>query len=198
MAWDADSGTTITLSKGENYCWKPSILKVDALQNRWKRFSKSNSSSGEVSLVVPRMTCCEVQVVRRQFWASGRPDDHLTCTLVWGALQLMQNHVKGELHPKPKLSRFYVLSWKIVNTVLKNNNTNNYFRISHLLSPLILPLHRITYQFKTWIKPFGSLAKTLFEQILFMNKPIFQFARFTKRAPPCGCACQLHRSRQNH
>ena len=25
-----------------------------------------------------------------------------------------------------------------------------------------------------------------------------QFARFTKRAPPCGCACQLHRSRQNH
>ena len=28
------------------------------------------------------MTCCEVQVVRRQFWASGRPDDHLICTLV--------------------------------------------------------------------------------------------------------------------
>ena len=38
-------------------------------------------SSGEVSLVVPRMTCCEVQVVRRQFRASGRPDDHLICTL---------------------------------------------------------------------------------------------------------------------
>ena len=27
---------------------------------------------------------------------------------------------------------------------------------------------------------------------------LIQFARFTKRAPPCGCACQLHRSRQNH
>ena len=28
------------------------------------------------------MTCCEVQVVRWQFWVSGRPDDHLICTLV--------------------------------------------------------------------------------------------------------------------
>ena len=25
-----------------------------------------------------------------------------------------------------------------------------------------------------------------------------QFARFIKCAPPCGCACQLHGSRQNH
>ena len=35
---------------------------------------------------------------------------------------------------------------------------------------------------------------------LFFFKHIFlyQFARFTKYAPPCGCACQLHRRRQNH
>ena len=57
----------------------PPYLRVESgvgnhlLQKRWKRFSKSNSSSGEVSLVVPWITCCEVRVVRRQFWAPGQP-----------------------------------------------------------------------------------------------------------------------------
>ena len=31
----------------ESSVGNPSILKVDALQKRWKRFSKSNSSSGD-------------------------------------------------------------------------------------------------------------------------------------------------------
>ena len=58
---------------------------------------KVKLSSGEVSLVVLRMTCCEVQVVRRQFWASGRPDDHLICTLhVWLSLKQTWVIIQGK------------------------------------------------------------------------------------------------------
>ena len=56
----------------EGWCTSKQVEKVLKVKLKFR---------GSISLVVPRMTCCEVQVVRRQFWASGCPDDHLICTL---------------------------------------------------------------------------------------------------------------------